>query len=903
MSRKAWYLIFVRLSLALSLLFLVAGQPALGTAGAFEVAVTSPKAPVATSIFPDQPAAAGPLYAMAVAVSGDHACALVAGGGLKCWGHNQHGELGDGTTTDRNTPVDVVGLEQGVIAVAPGHDHTCALVAGGGVKCWGDNEYGQLGDGTNDASNTPVDVAGLSGGATAVAAGGTHTCALVSGGGIKCWGKNDYGQLGDGTITPSYTPVDVVGLNSGVTAVTAGVFHTCAIVSGGVKCWGNNFHGELGDGTTNTSSSPVDVNGLGQGVTAIAAGSDYTCALVSGGIKCWGLNDNGQLGDGTNTNRLTPVDVTGLEQEVTAVAAGFRHTCALGSGGGAKCWGENWYGQLGDGTMTNSSTPVDVFGLSQGVTAIAPGFEHTCAIYSGAVMCWGSLENGALGDGTVTQRSIPFDVTGLEQGVNAITIGYEHTCVLVSGGVKCWGDNYYGQLGDGTTIASSTPVEVIGLDQGVTAITTDYNHNCALVSGGGVKCWGENWYGQLGDGTTTDSGTPVDVVGLSSGVTAIAAGFHFTCAIVSGGGAKCWGVNYDGQLGDGTTTNSSTPVDVVGLSSGVTGITAGEIHTCALVSGGGVKCWGVNDGGQLGDGTNNQSSTPVDVVGLSSGVTSISAGDYHSCAIVSGGGVKCWGGNPYGELGDGTTDNSSTPVDVTGLSSGVTGITAGDFHTCAIGPSGGLKCWGKNEYGQLGDGTTTNRSTPVDVAGLSQGVTAVAAGYAHTCALVSSAGRAKCWGLFSYERFGIIYQQRLTPGYVVESAHPILTINYPTGQPGSLFTLTGWNFPLEAQGSLSINGQVITTTLVVNPTGSFIFFLDTTGAEEGGYAVTVSVILGDSLLYQDASAALLASYAASTCFFLFDNAPLRPQEGGGLVYAVPVGIALHNFVYLPILRR
>jgi alpha-tubulin suppressor-like RCC1 family protein len=772
-----------------------------------------------------------------------------------CWGWNKDSQLGDGTTTQRSTPVDVVGLANGVTAIAAALWHTCAIVSGGGVKCWGYNRDGQLGDGTTEQRSTPVDVVGLTSGVTAIAAGGWHTCALLSGGGVKCWGYNGSGQLGDGTTTQRSTPVDVVGLANGVTAIAAGGSHTCAIVSGGgVKCWGSNWSGQLGDGTTDGSSTPVDVVGLTSGVTAVAAGWSHTCALVSGGgVKCWGSNGSGQLGDGTTDGSSTPVDVVGLTSGVTAIDAGDSHTCALVSGSGVKCWGANGSGQLGDGTITQRSTPVEVAGLAGGVTAVSAGWNHTCAIVSG-------------------------------------------------GGVKCWGDNGNGQLGDGTTTNHSTPVDVVGLTSGVTAIDAGWSHTCAIVSGGGVKCWGNNGDGQLGDGTTTNHSTPVDVVGLASGVTAIAAGDGYTCALVSGGGVKCWGNNGYGQLGDGTMDHRNTPVDVVELASGVTAVAAGYGHTCALLSGGGVKCWGRNRYGQLGNGTTTNSSVPVNVTGLDSGLTTIVAGGDHTCALVSDSGIKCWGDNGLGQLGDNTTDDRSTPVDVVGLPSGVTAIAAGYDHTCALVSGGGARCWGRNSEGQLGDGTTDPSSTPVDVAGLVSNVTAVAPGWYHTCALVA-AGRLKCWGLDSNGQLGIgTTTQRLTPVDVVESAPPSLTTNYAYGQPGSFFTITGWNFSPDAQVALSINGQAITTTITVNPTGSFLFFLDTSGADPGGYAVTVSVIPGNGISL-DTSLAAPGSYDASTSFLLAEDAPLRPQEGGGQAFSVPADIALHNFVYLALVAR
>ena len=318
------------------------------------------------------------------------------------------------------------GLAGGVVAIATGGQHSCALTSQGRVQCWGRNDGGNLGDGSSDRSKSiPVDVSGLTSGVTAIASGAGLSCALTAAGGVKCWGWNDYGQLGDGSTTNRSTPVDVVGLASGVAAIAPGAHHTCALTkAGGVECWGNNASGELGNGSRAFSGTPVNVTGLTSGVAAIAAGDSYSCALLrAGGVKCWGYNGNGQLGNGAAIDSSTPVDVSGLATGVTAIAASgiqYYHggpptaTCALTAVGSVKCWGFNVAGQLGNGTKTDSSVPVDVTGLASSVTAITVGGIHSCALLSsGEVACWGTNTFGVLGDGTTIDRLTPVAVKGL----------------------------------------------------------------------------------------------------------------------------------------------------------------------------------------------------------------------------------------------------------------------------------------------------------------------------------------------------------------------------------------------------------------------------------------------------------------------------------------------------------
>jgi len=337
-----------------------------------------------------------------LAGGGSHSCRLDAIGVAYCWGANSNGQLGDGSTTSRATPAAVRARWVGFIAMAAGNGHTCLMNSSGTASCWGSNDAGQVGDGTTTERTAPVAVrGGLS--FIALVAGYSHTCGLTGTGTAYCWGRNFYGQLGDGTTIWRTAPVAVSGgLN--FVALAASATHTCGLTgSGTAYCWGGNFVGQLGDGMTTSRTTPGAVRG-GLSFIALAAGYSHTCGLTGTGTAyCWGWNMDGQLGGGTGTNQVPPVAVSGGLSFV-ALAAGGYHTCGLTSGGMAYCWGRNASGQLGDGTASNRATPVTVSG-GLSFVSLAMGGWHTCGLTgSRTAYCWGWNDSGQLGDGTTTDR-------------------------------------------------------------------------------------------------------------------------------------------------------------------------------------------------------------------------------------------------------------------------------------------------------------------------------------------------------------------------------------------------------------------------------------------------------------------------------------------------------------------
>jgi alpha-tubulin suppressor-like RCC1 family protein len=353
----------------------------------------------------------------------------------------------------------------GLAQVATGGMFSCGRTGGGAALCWGSNDQGQLGDGSHDESPVPVQVAGLDHGVTRITAGDTFACAVTAARTVLCWGSNDQGQLGDGTTDPSSVPVPVADV-SRAKAVSAGFSHACALLVGGkITCWGSNSAGQLGNGVSGLWGAPSKVARLGAKAVSVAAGGYHSCAVLeTGAAKCWGENESGELGDGTTTDRRRPTQVSGLAKGVQRISAGQADTCAVTRKGAAKCWGLNESSQLGDGTVTRRTTPTQVYGLTSGVDSIAAGDTHTCAVTStGAALCWGVNASGQVGDGTTSTRSQPVQVATLTGKVGGIDAGYAQTCsTLGAGRARCWGFNGYGQLGDGTTTSRSRPAEVQG---------------------------------------------------------------------------------------------------------------------------------------------------------------------------------------------------------------------------------------------------------------------------------------------------------------------------------------------------------------------------------------------------------------------------------------------------------
>jgi alpha-tubulin suppressor-like RCC1 family protein len=359
-------------------------------------------------------------------------------------------------------------------------------------------------------------------------------------------------------------------------------------------------------------------------VTTIAAGGDHACALLEdGAVLCWGRNYRGALGDGTEINRRAPVFVKGLKAKAALISVGDVHTCAVLADGSVACWGDNTFGQLGDGTATKSVAPVAVRD-AKGVSLLAAGLDSTCVAWGDdpkRVYCWGS--SSIFGEVPSTNLTAPKALTpyttSLDARPVAITVGGFHACVMQAGGkIQCAGNNGRGQLGDGTAGPSAPLKYVSGITESGLMLAAGRSHTCTAIvqlwpTPWTMSCWGYNNKGQIGDGTTTDALSPATVKGIAD-PRSVAAGDEHTCAVLDSGVVKCWGANAAGQLATPIGTDRSLPVEIAGLGPAEQ-VVAGHNFNCALLKKGTISCWGENSEGQLGANlAASISRVPVEVV-------------------------------------------------------------------------------------------------------------------------------------------------------------------------------------------------------------------------------------------------------------------------------------------------
>lgn len=672
------------------------------------------------------------------------------------WGSNSNGEVGDNTIVSKVTPVSVLGAIKTFCKISAGAGHSLAIDKNGRAWSWGLNGSGQLGDNSITARCTPVSVLGAVKTFCHIAASlGLHSMAIDKNGRLWGWGNNSNGRLGINSITSQRTPVSVLGAVKTFCKVAVGNAWTAAITNGGrVWCWGNGGDGRLGTGSTASALTPVSIIGAVKTFCEIAAGNATTAAIDKNGlIWSWGFNNSGQLGNGANVAQCTPVSLAGVRKTFCKISLSNGQTIALDKNGGVWGWGFNANALLGDNSVTARNTPVSLAGTKKTFCAIAAGNQHSLAIDKyGNTWAWGTNSLGSLG------ANIP--IVGNTPAVStpkAIVLGVTRTfCAINTGGqfsnaidkngiIWSWGNNASGRLGDNSTTNRYTPINLLGATKTFCKLSAGGNWSLAIDKNGRVWAWGTGSNGRLGDNGITQRLTPVSILGAVKTFCEISAGGSHSLGIDKNGKAWGWGLNSSGYIGDNTVTQRLTPVSVLGAVKTFCQISAGTLHSLAIDKNGRAWGWGYNYYGGLGDNSNLDKLTPVSVAGTVKTFCKISADYSFSLAIDKNGRAWGWGYNGVGNLGDNSIIDRWTPVSVLGAVKTFCEIAGGFAHSVAIDKNGRAWAWGSNDNGQLGDNSLTNRSTPVSVLGAVKTFCKISA-YNFSTIAVDKNGRVWAWG-------------------------------------------------------------------------------------------------------------------------------------------------------------
>ena len=594
-----------------------------------------------------------------------------------------------------------------------------------------------------------------------VSLGFANICSIGVNGRVYCWGSNGSGQLGYGTVEGSSQPKLINDLSSYV-KISLGTNHSCGITDiGELKCWGSDANGQLGIGGGQVNKTSPTVIDTPTTYSQISLGAYHTCGITTSGVlKCWGENYFGKLGDNSNTDRFFPV-VIDSGTSYSQISLGDHHTCGITTAGVLKCWGDNSSGQLGEGSNVNKNSPV-VIDSPTTYSQVSLGAAYSCGITTGGVLkCWGNNYYGQLGDNTNSNRFFP---KVIDSGTNytQINLGNSHTCGITSGGeLKCWGSNSSGQLGDGSYAEKFTPKVIdvgtnyvqIGLGSKMIIAS---NYTCGLTSEGVLKCWGIN-LNVPNTHLTLEHPTPL-VIDNSTKYDAVTTSTTHTCGITNNKQIKCWGSTYNKNdaLGIGFSGTSVPLPNLINDNDLYSKVITTDDQTCGINMDGTLKCWGTNTESIFGFSFLNYPSFATPVVVDTANIYRDFSLTYSStgriCGITSSNSLNCWGNNSYGNLGDGTTITQSSPERIDSPTQ-YQQVSVGYSHTCGLTIGGLVKCWGSNDYGQLGDGSVINSYTPVPIDTLTA-YKKISAGDQYTCGITVS-GVLKCWGRNLLGQLGI----------------------------------------------------------------------------------------------------------------------------------------------------
>jgi len=687
---------------------------------------------------------------VSVAGTGRTHAGIKADGTLWLWGSGDFGITGDGSPTNRSSPIQTISKGYNWRSVDLARDHAAAIKTDGTLWLWGRNEYGELGDNTTSTRLSPVQI--VSGGTwSSVSVATLATAAIKTDGTLWTWGST----VGQGLAS---SPIQVTGGGTTWKQISlADGWATAIKTDGTLWVWGNNTYGQLGTNSTTYESSPTQTVAGGTNWKQVSAHGSYRAAAVKtdGTLWVWGYNDSGYLGDGSFVSKSSPVQTIAKGTNWKQVATGSSFFAAVKTDGTLWAWGSNSNGQHGDGTTTSKTSPQQNVAAGAGWAEVAVGFETTIALRAGTMTndakgwwntsnplgfnpneefipvtefeqyysyplsnecrlwAWGANDRGAAGDNTITHRSSPVQTVAGGTNWRRVEGGLHSTLAIKSDGTLWnWGLNSDGQLADNTVVNKSSPIQTIAAGNDWKRASSSGWASAAIKGDGTLWCWGYNFFGGIGDGTVARKSSPVQTIAGGTDWKQVSCSGGSTAAIKTNGTLWIWGYNAYGQLGDNTITHKSSPIQTVAGGTNWMVVSMSEYNTAAIKTDGTLWTWGYNTNGALGDGTTINRSSPNQTIAGGNNWKQVSSGS-SIAAIKTDGTLWTWGWNAFGQLGDNTTISRSSPVQTITGGTNWKQVSTISGTTGAVKIDGTMWMWGANNLGQLGDNTITNRSSPV----------------------------------------------------------------------------------------------------------------------------------------------------------------------------------------------
>ena len=705
-----------------------------------------------------------------------HTAAIKVDGTLWVWGLNSSGQLGNNSCVDRCSPTQTISQGNNWKQTSTGVNNTAAIKVDGTLWLWGSGVCGKLGNNSTVNVSSPVQTVSQGTNWLQVAMASCHAAAIKTDGTLWLWGSGACGKLGSNSTDNQSSPIQTISQGTDWQQVSSQDHTTAALKTDGTLwLWGLNSSGQLGDESTTNKLSPVQTIAQGTDWKQVSINSSHTAAVKNDGtLWVWGNGVSGKLGNSSTINVSSPVQTITTGNNWKQVSVGKCHTTAVKTDGTLWLWGSNVRGQLGDTTGLNQSSPVQTITSGTNWNQVSAGENHTVALdFTDQLEVWGDNTKGQLGcDRTVYSGSI------VDLGVQYVEKDYlidvypNLTTNIKTPSLWGWGNNASAKLGINSTISQSSPVQTVSTGTNWKQVSSgSISTSSGIKTDGTLWMWGCAIGGNMGNNSTINRSSPVQTVSTGTNWKQVSVGSGFSSAVKTDGTLWLWGCGFAGVMGNNSSINRSSPVQTVSTGTNWKQVSTGYTHISTLKTDGTLWIWGQGVGGTLGNNSTINRSSPVQTVSTGTNWKQVSVGFTHTAAVKTDGTLWIWGCGTSGTLGDNSTTAKSSPVQTVSQGIDWKQVASGCNNSIGIKTDGTLWLWGLGSSGQLGDNSTTAKSSPVQTVSTGTNWKCISSGYTHSAAIKTD-GTLWLWGCNVNGQIGA--------NSVISQSSPVQTVSQGT---------------------------------------------------------------------------------------------------------------------------